>query len=64
MPPGERLRVGIDARALAEQPCGFRRHLEALLPTLHWADPGLEPSLFTALAVPAWASLVSAGRRA
>ncbi len=40
------LRVGIDARPLAERPCGFRRYLENLLPALLEADEGLRLALF------------------
>lgn len=40
------LRVGIDARPLAERPCGFRRYLESLLPALLGADDELQLVLF------------------
>jgi glycosyltransferase involved in cell wall biosynthesis len=40
------LRVGIDARPLAERPCGFRRYLENLLPALLEADENVCLELF------------------
>ncbi len=40
------LRVAIDARALAEPPCGIRRYLESLLPALLDADDELRLVLF------------------
>ncbi|MBZ5589013.1 MAG: glycosyltransferase family 4 protein [Acidobacteriia bacterium] len=52
MDPGRRLRVAIDARALAERPCGFRRYLEGLLPALRKADASLETVLLTTRSAP------------
>lgn len=40
------LRVGVDARPLAERPCGFRRYLESLLPALLAADEDVRLELF------------------
>lgn len=40
------LRVGVDARALAERPCGIRRYLENLLPALLDVDDELRLVLF------------------
>lgn len=40
------LRVGVDARPLAERPCGFRRYLESLLPALLEVDGDLRLALF------------------
>ena len=52
MCPVQRLRVGVDARALAERPCGFRRYLEGLLPALVRDDGGLELVLLTTTSAP------------